>query len=199
MGWILTSDIFSVPLSIKQRFGIGLRACQLSQSVISDSVTMESFSPPGTSILGISQARILVWVALSSSRGSSQPRDWTHISWVSCIGRQLFLPLCHLGIPRIGLREIQSVMRHRECCLHPQRSDGARRGEVSSEPGESCLVSYTGTQSLSRLLQNKGLAQSLPLSLPVFLAPSWTSHGRTQMETEDRETSAQRGHRRAAL
>ena len=59
MGWILASDIFSVPLSIKQRFGIGLRACQLSQSVISDSVTMESFSPPGTSILGISQARIL--------------------------------------------------------------------------------------------------------------------------------------------
>ena len=30
---------------------------------------------------------LLEWVAISSSRGSSQPRDWTHISWVSCIGR----------------------------------------------------------------------------------------------------------------
>ena len=32
-------------------------------------------SPPGSSIQGISQARILEWVAISSSRGSSQPRD----------------------------------------------------------------------------------------------------------------------------
>ena len=34
----------------------------------------------------ISQARILEWVAISSSRGSSRPRDWNCIS-VSCIGR----------------------------------------------------------------------------------------------------------------
>ena len=32
-----------------------------------------------------SAARILEWVAMSSSRGSSRPRDWTHISCVSCI------------------------------------------------------------------------------------------------------------------
>ena len=43
-------------------------------------------SPPGSSVLGISQARILEWVAISSSRGSSWPRDRT---WVSCIGRQI--------------------------------------------------------------------------------------------------------------
>ena len=35
--------------------------------------------------IGILQARILEWVAMPSSRGSSQPRDWTHISYVSCI------------------------------------------------------------------------------------------------------------------
>ena len=35
--------------------------------------------------MGILQARILEWVAMPSSRGSSQPRDWTHISYVSCI------------------------------------------------------------------------------------------------------------------
>ena len=39
-------------------------------------------SPPGSSVLGISQARILEWVAISFSRGSS----WTHIS---CIGRRM--------------------------------------------------------------------------------------------------------------
>ena len=32
-------------------------------------------SPPGFSVYGISQARILEWVAISFSRGSSQPRD----------------------------------------------------------------------------------------------------------------------------
>ena len=39
--------------------------------------------------MGILQARILEWVAMPSSRGSSQPRDWTHVSQVSCIGRQV--------------------------------------------------------------------------------------------------------------
>ena len=46
-------------------------------------------SPPGSSIHGIFQARILEWMAISSSRGSSQPRNQTHISCVSCIGRQI--------------------------------------------------------------------------------------------------------------
>ena len=41
-------------------------------------------SPPGSSIHGIFQPKILEWVAISSSRGSSQPRDGT---WVPCIGR----------------------------------------------------------------------------------------------------------------
>ena len=43
-------------------------------------------SPPGSSVCGIFQARILAWVAISLSRGSSQPRDGTSIS---CIGRQI--------------------------------------------------------------------------------------------------------------
>ena len=34
---------------------------------------------PGSSVHGIFQARILGWIAISSSRGSSQPRDWTHV------------------------------------------------------------------------------------------------------------------------
>ena len=42
---------------------------------------------PGSSVHGILQARTLEWVAISSSRGSSQPRDWTHVSCISCIGR----------------------------------------------------------------------------------------------------------------
>ena len=41
----------------------------------------------GSSIHGIFQAGILQWVAISFSRRSSQPRDWT---WVSCIVGRCF-------------------------------------------------------------------------------------------------------------
>ena len=44
------------------------------------------YSPPGSSDHGIHQAGILEWVAIPFSRGSSRPRDRTHIS---CIGRQV--------------------------------------------------------------------------------------------------------------
>ena len=44
------------------------------------------YSLSGSSVHGIFQARILEWVAISFSRRSSQPRDWT---WVSCtVGRR---------------------------------------------------------------------------------------------------------------
>ena len=44
-----------------------------------------------SSVHGIPQARILEWVAISSSRGSSPPRDRTHGSYISCIDRQVFI------------------------------------------------------------------------------------------------------------
>ena len=44
-------------------------------------------SPPGSSVHGIFQARILEWVAISYPRISFSPRDQTRISCVSCIGR----------------------------------------------------------------------------------------------------------------
>ena len=46
-------------------------------------------SLPGSSVHGILQAGILEWVAMPSSRGSSQPRNPIHISYVSCTSRQV--------------------------------------------------------------------------------------------------------------
>ena len=40
-------------------------------------------SPPGSPIHGILQARIMEWVAISFSRGSSRPRDWTQVSCIT--------------------------------------------------------------------------------------------------------------------
>ena len=61
-------------------------------------------STPGSSVHGILQTRILEWVAISFSRESSWPRDWTCNSFFSCTGRRIFfffffLPLSHLGSP----------------------------------------------------------------------------------------------------
>ena len=56
-------------------------------------------SPPGSSVHGILQAQILEWIAMPSSRGSSQPRDQTSISYVSCTGRWVLYHLHHLGSP----------------------------------------------------------------------------------------------------
>ena len=56
--------------------------------------------PPRSSVHGIFKARIVEWIAISSSRESSQPRDRIHISYISCTGRNFFfLPLHHLGNP----------------------------------------------------------------------------------------------------
>ena len=56
-------------------------------------------NPSGSPVHGILQARILEWVAMPSSRGSSQPRDQIHVSCISCTDQVGSSPLCHLGSP----------------------------------------------------------------------------------------------------
>ena len=64
------------------------RACSVTQLCLTFCYPMDC-NLPGSSVHGIFQARILAQVAISYSRGSSRPRDRTHISWVSCISRQI--------------------------------------------------------------------------------------------------------------
>ena len=67
-----------------------------------------SCCPPGSSVCGIFQARILEWVAVSSSRGSFCPRDWTHVTCVTgrfftcwtILGNSLVIQL--LGLHSMG-------------------------------------------------------------------------------------------------
>ena len=49
--------------------------------------TSMDYGPPGSSVYGILQARILEWVAIPFTRGPSQSRDRTCVSCVSCIGK----------------------------------------------------------------------------------------------------------------
>ena len=60
--------------------------------------------------MGIFHTRILEWVPMPSSRGSSQPRDQTRISYVSCIGRQILYHWCYLGSPFFLNSEIHTYI-----------------------------------------------------------------------------------------
>ena len=61
----------------------GLRHSKWSRSIMSDSLQPMDCSPPSSSGHGILQARILEWVAISFSKGSSRPRDWTQVSRIA--------------------------------------------------------------------------------------------------------------------
>ena len=66
-------------------------------------------SPPGSSVYEILQERIPEWVAMPFSRGSSWPRDQTHVSYVSCTGRQVLYHQHHSQIPDVRARKISRM------------------------------------------------------------------------------------------
>ena len=68
-------------------------------SAVSDCNPMDC-SPPGSSVLGSLQARMLDLVAISYSRGYFQTRDQTLVSYISYKGQADSLPLCHLEISK---------------------------------------------------------------------------------------------------
>ena len=76
-----------LPLLIVQRSPVKVKVKSLSRvwvshygPHVSDPVDC---SPPGSSVHGILQARVLEWVAISFSRESSWPRDWTQVSHIA--------------------------------------------------------------------------------------------------------------------
>ena len=63
--------------------------CMSAQSRLTLCDLMD-YSPPGSSVHGIFQARILEWVAIFYSKGSSPSRDQIHISHLSCATGRFF-------------------------------------------------------------------------------------------------------------
>ena len=75
-----------------------------------NSLWPHGLSPPDSSVHGILQARILEWVAIPFSRGSSQPRDWTR---VSCFAGGSFTIWATM--------EAQSTSQSQTCKTSPKR------------------------------------------------------------------------------
>ena len=107
--------------------GLFLEFFQTCCAVLSHSVVSDSFVTPWTVAceaslsMGIPQAGIREWVGMPSSKGSSQPRDWTQVS--HC--RQILYQLSHQGSPRILewgspslLQEFFPTQESNQCILH---------------------------------------------------------------------------------
>ena len=81
-------------------FNLLLYECVLSRfSCIWLCATLWTVARQAPLSMGILQARILEWVAMPYSRGSSWPRDQTHVSYISCIGRWVLYCEHQLGSP----------------------------------------------------------------------------------------------------
>ena len=85
------TDSFSSALSL-------IYFAKLLQLCLTLCAPMDSH-PPGSSVYGIFRARILEWVAIFFSRGSSWYRNWIHVFCVSCIWQEGSLPLASPGKP----------------------------------------------------------------------------------------------------
>ena len=98
--------------------GIGQSTCVLSSfSLVQLFVNPMDCSPPASPVHDILQARILEWVAMPSSRGSSQPRHWIHISYLLHL-QVGSLPLAPRGKP-IGQSTPGQILEINGC-LSPQ-------------------------------------------------------------------------------
>ena len=107
-------------------------------------------SPPHSSIHGILQARTLEWVTISSSKGSSWPRDGTHVSYVFCIDRRILYHWASLEA-LLTCTPVSSLPSPPEHSLHRGRS---------SPHSQSRLQGWTGPgtqQALSACSTNKEL------------------------------------------
>ena len=76
-------------------------------------------SPQDSSVHGIPQARILEWVAMPSSRASSQPRDSTCVSCISSTAGRFFTSQAP-GKHKVGRKEVKEWRQWKE---YPQELD----------------------------------------------------------------------------
>ena len=122
----------------------------LSRSVYLTLCNPMDYSPPYSSARGILQARILEWVAISSSRGSSRPRNWTLVSCVSYIGSRILYHhqgslLMEQGKKKKKKAQITRLERRDQCLAIPRLPWVARAALGVAEPVKFQSYSFCDT------------------------------------------------------
>ena len=127
-------------------------------------------SPPGSSVHGIFQAWILEWVAISFSRGSSWPRDWTRVSriagrcftiWATREGPQFVNELYLIDSKKSSV-QFSSVAQSCQTLCDPMNRS------TPGLPVHHQLPEFTQTH-VHRV--GDAIQPSHPLSSPLFLPP----------------------------
>ena len=124
-------------------------------------------SLPGSSVIGISQARILEWVAISSLRGSSWPRDRTPCLLCLLHWQAGSLPLAPFGTPLIPL-QIRSDQLLRSVRLFATPWIAARQASLSITNSQSSLR----LKSIESVMPSSHLILCCPLLLLPPIPPS---------------------------
>ena len=102
-------------------------------------------SPPGSSVHGISSARILEWVAIRFSRGSSRPGDQTHNSCIGGHWQMDSLQPSHQGSPTTALKSIKLSDLTQQFMISPESADwSGSAGHRRSHICWSCIVHELG-------------------------------------------------------
>ena len=132
------------------------------------------WSPPGSSIHGISQARVLEWVAISSSRGSSQPRDQTQ---ASCITGRFFTAKSPLGTYWVSevTQSCPTLCDPMDCSLPSSSVHGILQarvlewGAISFPRGSSWPRDWTWVSCIAgRFLTNLAMREARILILEIY-------------------------------
>ena len=139
------------------------------------------YSSPGSSVHGIIPARIVAWVVIFFSRGSSWPRDGTCISCTSCFAVGFFYPLRPQEAPlcHVLLFSGSAVSNS----LQPHGLQHARLPYPSPTPracSNSCPVSQWCHRTISSsVICFSSCLQSLPASGSFLVSWLFTSDGQS--------------------
>ena len=114
LGALISLQIVTTAMKIKRRLLLGRKAMTNLESKVESLVTQScptlcdpmDYSLPGSSVHGIFQARVLKWVAISFSRGSSGPRDQTQVSHI--VGRRFTV---------WAMTNLDSILKSRDIAL----------------------------------------------------------------------------------
>ena len=148
--------------------------CSVAQSCLTLCDPIDC-SPPGFSAHGIIQARILEWVAISYSQGSSWPRDWTWVFCNSCVSRQILYywkTLHPVNIYTLGLSQASGPTM----VIEAQRWGWQTCQTLQKLSSRILFWSFSIVISLVKLLSRVRLF-AIPWTVAYQAPPSWDFSG----------------------
>ena len=129
-------------------------------------------SPPGSSVHGTFQTRILEWVATSFSRETSQSNNQTHVSSISCTGRQIPYQCATREVPCLALASL-NILSHSSLQLYSVQFSCSvvSNSETPLTAAHQASLSITNSQGLFKLMSIELVMPSnyLILCCPLLL------------------------------